>query len=183
MRRANAIITSLIMILFLIHMIWGSLELAGMTPGGNRLFSRLSYLMVGLIVVHMVISMKLTWDTLRSQKAAGVSYRKANRHFWVRRISGMALMLFIALHVMVFRGRQTEEGYRLVLFNGGRLAVQLLMVAALMVHLLTNIRPLKIALGIEDDKGLRVDILLALAILLLLAAAAFVVYYLRWQMV
>lgn len=183
MRKANAIITSLIMILFLIHMIWGSLELAGMTPGGNSLFTGLSYLMVGLIVVHMLISLKLTWDTLRARKAAGVSYRKANRLFWVRRISGMALMIFIALHVVAFRGRQTAEGYRLQLFNGGRLAVQLLMVAALMVHLLTNIGPLKIALGIEDHKGLRVDILLTLSILLLLAAAAFVIYYLRWQMV
>ena len=32
MRKANAMMTALIMVLFLVHMIWGSLELAGMLP-------------------------------------------------------------------------------------------------------------------------------------------------------
>ena len=37
--------------------------------------------------------------------------------------------------------------------------------------------------GIDDKAGLRVDIMLVLAVLLLLGAAAFVVYYIRWMSV
>lgn len=183
MRRLNAIVTGMILALFLIHMIWGSLELAGMTSGGNDIFLSLSYLMTGLVVLHVIFSLKMTLDTLKAQREAGVSYPGANRLFWVRRISGIALMIFMALHVMMFRGIQTEEGFRLRLFHGAGLAAMLCMVVSLMIHLLTNIRPLKIALGLEDRKDFRVEILLVLSILLLLSAVAFVIYYLRWHRV
>ena len=65
MRKINALITPLIMVLFLVHMIRGGLELAGMTKGGSSLFMALSHLMLALIAVHAVISISLTVDTIR----------------------------------------------------------------------------------------------------------------------
>lgn len=183
MRRANAVLTSLIMILFLIHMIWGSLELAGLTKGGNNLFSFLSCSMVVLIVIHVAISFKMTLDTIRVWKKSGVSYWRENRIFWVRRISGLALMLFMAIHVYIFSGQRLDGTYLLHFFGIMELLSQILMVVSLLVHLLTNIRPLKIAFGIEDRTNLRTDLLLVLAILLLLSAVAFAIYYVRWQVI
>ena len=57
------------------------------------------------------------------------------------------------------------------------------MVLSLLVHLACNITPLRIALGLQDRKKLRIDLLLVLSILLLLAGAAFVVYYIRWNVI
>ena len=183
MRRANAILTSLIMILFLIHIIWGSLELAGFTRGGNSLFSFLSRAMILLIFFHVVISLKMTGDTILAWRRSGVSYWRENRIFWVRRISGLALMIFIAIHVYIFSGQKVEGVYLLHFFGIMELLSQILMVVSLLVHLLTNIRPLKIAFGIEDRANIRTDLILVLAILLLLSAVAFALYYLRWLVI
>lgn len=183
MRKINALITPLIMVLFLVHMIWGGLELAGMTKGGNTLFSFFSYLMITLIAVHAVISISMTIDTIRISRRSGASYMKLNRLFWIRRISGFALMLFAAAHVLIFTGSRESGAYRLNLFAAGQLTTQILMVLSLLMHLACNITPLRIALGLQDRKKLRIDLLLVLSILLLLAGAAFVVYYIRWNVI
>lgn len=183
MRKINALITPLIMVLFLVHMIWGGLELAGMTKGGSSLFMALSHLMLALIAVHAVISISLTVDTIRISRRSGISYGKRNRLFWIRRISGFALMLFVAAHVLLFIGTTESGAYRLNLFAAGQLASQILMVLSLLVHFACNITPLRIALGIEDRKKFRTDVLLVLSVLLLLAGAAFVIYYIRWSII
>lgn len=183
MRQINAITAALSMLLFLVHLIWGGLELAGVVKGGNRVFSVIAYIMLALVTVHAVIGIKLTIDTLKASKKAGVSYVKANRLFWIRRVSGLALLVFMLLHVFTFMGKNTGDVYLLNVFGAFQLAVQILMVISLIVHLLCNIPPLRIAFGIDDKAGLRVDIMLVLAVLLLLGAAAFVVYYIRWMSV
>ena len=71
--------------------------------------------------------------------------------------------------------------YRLRHYDMATFAAQILMVLSLTVHLTTNIRPLGIALGIEDTKNIRTDILIVLSVTLLLAAIGFVIYLIRWQ--
>lgn len=183
MRKANAIVTVLIMVLFLIHMIWGGMELAGMIRGGSALFKVLSHTMILLIMIHIGIGIVTTVQTIRACRQSGVSYFRQNRLFWIRRISGFALMLFMICHIVIFTGTQESGTYRLSLFAGVQLATQILMVVCLLVHLLCNITPLRIALGIEDRHRFRTDVLLVLAILLLLAGIAFVVYYIRWKVI
>ncbi|MBR1628270.1 MAG: pilus assembly protein PilX, partial [Lachnospiraceae bacterium] len=73
--------------------------------------------------------------------------------------------------------------YRLRYYDAVRMATQLGLVASLLLHLISNITPLRIALGIQERKNLQIDVLLVLAILLLVAGLAFVVYYIRWQVI
>ncbi|MBR1472032.1 MAG: hypothetical protein IJ600_10380, partial [Lachnospiraceae bacterium] len=108
MRRWNAYLTAAIMVLFLVHMVWGVLVMLGITAGGNPVFRIVSCLMSAMIAVHILIGCKLTYDSLRAIRKAGVSYPGANRLFWIRRISGFALMIFIAAHVWLFSGKQAE---------------------------------------------------------------------------
>ena len=183
MRRINSIATIAIMILFVIHLIQGVLVLFGMIKGGSSLFSVLSYIMVGFIVLHIILSLKLTYDTVRATRRAGVSYWKENRLFWVRRISGFALMAFLIIHVLVFHGQNIEGVFLLHRFDILKLISQILLVVSLFLHLVTNIRPLKIAFGLEDKKNIRIDIALILSILLLIAGMAFVVYFIRWMVI
>ena len=74
MRFVNAITAALSMLLFLIHLIWGALSLAGLVKGGSKVFHVLSVLMLLLVAVHVIIGIKLTADTLIASKRAGVSY-------------------------------------------------------------------------------------------------------------
>ena len=181
MRKWNGIIAFGILVLFLVHAIWGSLELSGMTGGGKTAFTALSHTMVVLIALHIAIGTKLTFDSIRAAKKAGVSYFKENKLFWIRRISGFAAMFFILFHVLVFSPRQSGAAFRLHFFGIGELIFQILLAATLALHVLTNIRPLMLALGSRKFWGLFLDILLVLAVLFLLFGVAFVVYFIRWQ--
>ena len=183
MRRFNAILVVAIMLLFLYHAIYGSMELFGMVQGGSRLYTGASHLLLMLIALHIIIGVKLTIDTLISQKRAKVSYTKYNRLFWTRRISGFALMLFMLVHVFIFTGQHIDGQYRLREFGGFSLFTQLLMVVSLLIHLCTNITPLRIALGISDKKSLRTDVIWVLSLILLFCACAFLIYFLRWRAV
>lgn len=181
MRKVNAMMTVLIMVLFMVHMIRGILVLAGMVSGGGTFYTALTHTLLTLIAVHAAISVFLTAKTLFLSRRAGASYAKPNRLFWIRRISGLALMLFLICHIQIFRGTTASGAYRLNLFGATQLATQLLLAASLLVHLIGNISPLRIALGLEDRHGLRTDLLLVLSVLLFLAGAAFVVYFIRWS--
>lgn len=181
MRRLNAILTPMIMIFFVIHMIMGALVLAGMADGGSAGFLWVTRMLLVTACMHMVISVILTVQTVRAGIKSGVSYIRLNRLFWIRRISGFALILFLPLHAVFFHGNVRDGAYRLNLFDGVQLCVSLLMVVSLLVHLSCNIRPLRIALGIEDRRKICMDVLLVISVLLLLAGAAFVVYYIRWR--
>lgn len=183
MRKVNAIVTAAMMALILVHIVWGGLQLLGLAAGGNPVFIGLARLLLALLAVHIVIGVKLTADTVIACKKAGVSYWKENRLFWIRRLSGFALMIFLCFHIAVFSGVNAGAGDYLRYFGAWRLATQLLMVLSLAVHLLTNIPPLRIALGIKDSGNLRTDLLFVFSVLLLLAGVAFAVYFIRWQMI
>ena len=183
MRRINAYLTAGITVLFLVHLIWGVLMMLGIAPGGNAVFTFCTYLMTAMTAVHILIGCKLTADTLIAIKKAGVSYPGQNRLFWIRRISGFALVLFMAVHVWLFTGQTIGGAFRLRHFNLTAFATQILMVISLAVHLLTNIRPLRISLGIEDRKDFKTDLMIVLSAALLLAAIGFVIYLIRWRAV
>ncbi len=181
MRRVNSIVTALIMLLFLVHMIWGGLLLAGIVKGGSRVFSVISMIMMILICLHVIISVKLTVDTIIASRKAGAFYFRENKLFLARRISGFALVFFIAVHVLIFNGSNEGGVYRLNPFGMAALISQILMVVCLVLHIVLNVRPLKIAFGFSDKRKESYDFAVVMAILLLIAAAAFLIYYLRWQ--
>ena len=61
------------------------------------------------------------------------------------------------------------------------LLTQLLLVASVFVHLLLNLRPLLVSLGIVRDKEQRGDLYLILSILVLFAAGSIILYYIGWN--
>ena len=180
MRKVNAVISMAVVALLLLHAVAGGFQLMGVFPGGNQVLAVLAWIMTGLIVLHIIIGIKLTADTLIAIRKSGVSYQRENRIFWARRISGFAIMLFAFCHVAIFLG-PSGDVFRLTVFEGVQLATQILLVLSIAVHVLTNIKPLLISFGI---KGLRIyvkDVLFVLAILMLFSGIAMVIYYLRWN--
>ena len=89
------------------------------------------------------------------------------------------MVVLIICHVALF----TSNGmvFRLNDFNEVQLVLSILLVLALLIHILANIRPLLISFGISGFRLYVKDILLVLAIISLLGAVAFVIYYLRWN--
>lgn len=180
MRKWNAVISIAILILFLLHAVAGGFQMMGLLPGGIQVLSVAAWIMTGLIVLHVLIGIKLTVDSLVACKKSGASYFKENKLFWARRISGFAVMLFILLHVLIFLG-SNDGVYRLNYFGTIQLIGQLLLVVSLMVHVISNVKPLLISFGIKKLMDYAPDILLILGGVLLFTGAAFLIYYIRWK--
>ena len=178
MRKMNAILGPLMIALLLIHGIWGALQLTTIVPGGSVIRRILSYLLVSAVLLHIVIGVKLTADTLIAIKRSGASYWKGNEQFWMSRISGLALLVFIIYHMCIFIMPQGEV-FRLHLFSGAELAASILLIVSLILHLAVNIKPLAIALGITNRKYVK-DIVIILSILLALCAVGFIFYFAQW---
>jgi len=179
MRKINAILGPLMIVFLLIHIISGAFQLYGLLPGGSVIRSVLSYILLVLVLIHAVIGTVLTIQTIRNCRRSGVSYFRDNQRFWIARFSGFAMLLLIVWHLLVFAS-PAGESFRLHAFGWLQMAGHILLVLVLLLHLAANIRPLFIALGIADRKYIK-DILIVLSIILLVCAAAFVVYYLRWN--
>ena len=177
MRKWNGVITAGILVLFLAHAVMGSFQLYGV---GNTALRHTARAAMILVVIHAVISAKLTLDTIRTVRRTGAPYIRQNLLFWARRVSGFALLVFLVLHMTAF---STGGGgaYRLKWFNTGRLVTQILMVLTLGIHLISNIKPALITFGIRGLKSKTGHILFALSVLLLFMAGALIVYYLRWN--
>ena len=177
MRRINIFVVTGIMIAFVFHAISGSIRLFGADAGSPLISAWICMFLVG---VHVIITAILTVRTLLTIKKSGKGYFRENLLFWARRISGFALLIPLVMHLFVFSGTG-DEAYRLVFFHSGRLISQILMVVALGLHILTNVHPLLIGLGVKHHGVLSADSLFVLTVFLLFCCGAFCVYYLRWM--
>ncbi len=180
MRRWNAVISALIMVLMLVHGVIGGYQMAGMMAGGLKWGTILSWIMLLLVVLHLLIGIKLTMDTITACKRSGVYYWKENKMFLIRRISGLAMILLIFYHMIILGGTNGQR-YRLHLFEGIQLTGSLLFVLILAVHILSNIKSLFMGFGAKGLQKYRIDILFVMSIILLFCAIAFVIYYFRWN--
>ena len=176
LRMINFFAVAGILVSFLIHSISGSVRLFGAQGISPKISARICMLFV---VVHVIVSAILTVKTVKTIRKSGKSYFGENKLFWARRISGFALLIPLVMHLLIFRGTG-DDAYRLVFFDTGRLISQILLVACLALHIILNIRPLFIGVGVKRRGAIAADIGLVLAVLLLLCCCAFCFYWLRW---
>ena len=89
-------------------------------------------------------------------------------------------MVLLVFHLTAF-GDNSGAQYRLAWFDTAKLVTQLLLVAAIALHVLSNVRPMFISFGIRSLRERVGDILVILSAGLLFMAAAVIVYYIRWN--
>ena len=181
MRKLNVILGALLLVLLIVHVVGGSFQLLGVLPGGKFSLQLAACVLAALCVLHALIGLKLTWESLRAVRQSGVFYFRGNKTFLASRLSGLALLLLIVTHVHQF---WVSGGgpYRLHDFGVPQLMLQLLLVLALLVHVLANVRVALIGLGLGRLREYVPDALFVAAVLLLVAAGAVVAYYVRWNL-
>ena len=179
MRKLNIVLVICIIVSLLLHAITGSMQLVGASVVPQKTIARVT---VVFVCAHMIVSLILTVQSLIAMKRSGAGYFKDNLLFWARRISGLTIPIPLIMHLAIFMARDVEA-YRLKAFTTGRLISQLLLVAAIALHVLCNVKPALISLGIKDRKSYGADIIFILSVLLLFFAVAFAIYYIRWAAV
>ncbi len=172
MRKCNTIITILMLVLFLLHVILGSLAMLRAINVAVYMYI-IATLMALLILIHSIIGIILTIKTIVAIKKAGKHYFKENMLFWIRRISGFAVFIFMFNHMINFVIAFNHETFSIPI-----LLIQILMVVSLIIHLVCNIKPLTIAMGLTDKESINTGIVFVLSVILLISAVAFLVFFL-----
>lgn len=181
MRKWNALISVLILALFIVHAVSGTYQMAGILPGGSSFRKVLAFVMLVLLILHALIGTILGIETVKAMKKSGVFYLRENQAFFAQRISGFAMLLFILVHLLIF---YVKDSPKFVLHDFGvqQLTVSILLVACLVVHLVFGIRQLLISLGIRSFSEILADVLFVVSVVLLLSAIAFLIYFYRWNL-
>lgn len=177
MRKANTILSAILLVIFMLHGIAGAFSLLGIESMATAI---LAWIGAVVLAAHTVLGILLTIQTVRISKSQEKRYINENALFWARRASGLAILILMFFHLGVFGGVR-EGTYVLFPFTTDKLIMQLLLVAAFFLHLFINIRPLLVSLGIMTDKEHRSDIYLVLSVLLLFITGAIIIYYIGWH--
>ena len=146
MRKINTIITILIILLLCDHLLFGSLYMLGTGAG---VITGMAHTLILLVIIHALISMIVT---LRAEKAGfktKARYNRENREFWLRRTSGVCVLVFALMHA--YSMQKNERGIPNIAFMPKifELTLVLLLISAA-VHMFVNIRPLLISLGVRN---------------------------------
>lgn len=176
MRRLNALVTAALLVLLAWHGMSGSFMLLGVNAGTGK---AAAWTAMALAALHGAIGLALTVPTLRASRR-GALYLRQNARFWAIRLSGIALILLLCLHVGVF-GRVRSGQFVLYEFTTLKMLVQVLLAAALALHVLAGLGPLLVSLGVCRYRVWQGDLLLVFSLLLLFFAAALIFYYAEWQ--
>ena len=178
MRRWNNILVRIIIVLFLIHALLGSLMLLGVSTIS---FTPLSWLLLVIVIIHGIIGMIMTLKAVTSGKKSGRWYLRQNAAFWTKRVSGICILLLLVFHVTAYttsvNGRFFLKEFTLI-----RLLSQILFVLAIFIHLVVSIKSMLIAKGTVKFKERTIDWILVLSIMMIFFVVAVIIYYIQWQM-
>lgn len=178
MRKINGIIAAVVLVMFVVHGVFGALNMMNIAP---IIVKWLSHTMLALIAVHAVISVGLSVRSVRTAIKTKAPYFTKNRLFWSRRISGLLILALVAFHLTAF-GYTKGGVFRLVPFDLFRLVTQILFILSIAVHIITNVKPMLITFGVKRLRPKAGDILFFISAVLLFMTIGFIIYYIRWQL-
>lgn len=168
MRKINTIIALFICILIADHLIFGSLHLLGLNAHVTK---PLALTMFVLVLVHVVISMIVTVRAEKAGMKTKARYNKENKDFWMRRTSGMGILVFALLHVFLM-GKGANGVPKIATAPAPLKLATPLLVVSIFAHLFSNVKPLLISLGVKnpDKKEKIVKVLIIILCLFALSA-------------
>lgn len=177
MRKVFTLLTAILTLLCLWHAAMGGFMLLGISTRPAAFMGCLAGI---LTVFHILLGCRFWLRTLKQGQCFYYSY--ANRLFWLRRGSGIAVLLLFLFHWHVFGGMQGTH-YVLYEFTVFKFITQFLFVSMLFLHIGLNIRPLLLALGIRQAAVHTRDVYSVLFVFYLFIIGSLIYYYAGWQYV
>lgn len=170
MQKFHPIIAWVVLILFIVHLAMGCVTLL---TSVFLVQGHFAYVFMGFVCLHGVLAL---WKVVRGGAwRAMLRYPKENGRYWLRVLSGAAILFLALQHTQLFTIR-TPFGVLLRPFGTPSLLWQLALSAALAVHVLLNLRPLLLDSGIDPDARAQRWVRAVSALALLVAAAGAVCY-------
>lgn len=176
MRKWNNILSRIIIFLFLLHALMGSLMLLGLSTIS---FKILSYILLFAVILHGILGIVSTFTAVKTGSKSKW-YFKQNAAFWTKRISGIAILFLLIFHVTAYT-TSVDGRFFLKEFTFLKIAEQILLILAIFIHLAVSIKSMLIAKGIVKFKEKTFDWMLILSVMTLLFVISVVSYYIQWR--
>ena len=177
MRKWNNILARVIIVLFLIHALMGSLMLLGLS---NISFKPLSWLLFALVIAHGILGIFATIQAMKNGKESGKWYLHQNAAYWTKRFSGLAILLLLCFHISAYT-TTVGNAFFLKEFTFGRMTAQLSLLLSIFIHLAVSIKSMLIAKGVVKFKERTIDWMMVLSLMMLFFSIAVVIYFIQWQ--
>lgn len=177
MRRWNNILARVIIVLFLLHALMGSLMLLGMS---NISCKPLSWLLLAAVAVHAILGILATVQAVKGGRKSGKWYLRQNAAYWTKRFSGFTILLLLCFHISAYT-TTVGGAFFLKEFTVGRMTAQLLLIISIFIHLAVSVKSMLIAKGVTKFKERTIDWMMVLSLLILFFAAAVIIYFIQWQ--
>ncbi|WP_080461149.1 pilus assembly protein PilX [Methanobrevibacter arboriphilus] len=175
-RKINAIISVLLILIILIHGIAGSTVLLGISYFS---FKWLAWIGIFLLIIHIFIGIKFTINSIAISNSHIKNYFRKNILFWIRRITGFGLIVLIFFHLGIY-GQVIDGTYVVFKFTTINMISQMLLIIFLFIHICSNINPLLISLGISNGFERKRKIFLILSSITLFLIMSILLYYISW---
>lgn len=178
MGKLNSLLSAALIGILLLHVVFGSFMVLGIGHNGGKILALIG---TGILVLHVLCSVASTGRTLRRLVQRHVPlYVRANRLFWLRRISGMFIIIFLLCHIGMF-GTMDGTHYVLYEFTLTKWLLQFGFMTSLFLHMGTNMRPLLVSLGWTNITNHCRDVYVVLGVLYVFTMTAISIYYGGWQ--
>lgn len=177
MRKWNHILARIILALFLLHALMGSLMLLGFSTIS---FTPLSWLLFGTVILHGILGIISTFQSIKSGIQSRVWYIKENTAFFIKRISGLLIMILLIFHIQAYTVSVNGQFF-LREFTLCKMILQILLILAIFLHLAVSIKSMLIARGTINFKEKTMDWMLILSVMLIFFTIAIIAYYIQWQ--
>lgn len=177
MRKWNNILARVIIVLFLLHALMGSLLLLGIS---SISFKPLSWLLLAAVAAHGVLGILATVQAVKGGKKSGKWYLRQNAAYWTKRISGVAILILLCFHISAYTTK-VGDAFFLKEFTVGRMTAQLLLILSIFIHLAVSVKSMLLAKGVAEFKERTADWLMVLSLMMLFFAVAVIIYFIQWQ--
>ena len=177
MRKWNNLLARIIIVLFLLHALMGSLMLLGLS---NISFKPLSWLLFAAVIAHGVLGILATVQAVKGGRQSGKWYLRQNAVYWTKRFSGLAILILLCFHISAYT-TAVGNAFFLKEFTFGRMVAQLLLILSIFLHLAVSVKSMLIAKGVVEFKERTIDWMMVLSLMMLFFAAAVVIYFIQWQ--
>lgn len=177
MRKLNHILARIIIALFLLHALMGSLMLLGIS---EVTFAPFSWVLFTTVIAHGVLGILSSVQTLKSGKKSSKWYLKQNAGFYTKRISGIAILILIMFHINAYT-TSIHGHFFLKEFTLCKMILQILLILAIFLHLAVSIKSMLIAKGVIKFKEKTIDWMLVLSVMIIFFIVAVIAYYIQWQ--
>ena len=177
MRRWNNILARIIIVLFLLHGLMGSLMLLGIS---NVSIVYLPWILLAAVGIHGILGIISTIPSIKNGIKTGRWYFRENAAFWTKRISGLAILLLLSFHITAYT-TSVNGHFFLKEFTVCGLISQILFGLSIFIHLAVSIRSMLIARGTIKFKERTIDWMLVLSVMMIFFTIAIIIYFIQWQ--